>query len=64
VHTLGEIVSALTAAGLHIEFLHEFPHCAYGKFPFLRRDSDGWWRLPETEGQAPLMFSIRAGKPV
>jgi 2-polyprenyl-3-methyl-5-hydroxy-6-metoxy-1,4-benzoquinol methylase len=61
-HSLGEIVSALTAVRLHIEFLHEFSFCAYARFPFLRRDPDGWWRLPEHETQIPLMFSLKATK--
>ncbi len=62
-HTLGEIVTALAGAGLRIEFLHEFPFCVYAKFPFLRQGEDGWWRLPETGAQIPLMFSLKAGKP-
>jgi len=63
VHPLGDIVTALTNAGLRIEFLHEFPFCAYGKFPFLRQGVDGWWRLPDADGQVPLMFSLKATKP-
>jgi SAM-dependent methyltransferase len=62
VHSLGKIVTALTSAGLRVEFLHEFPYCAYSKFPFLHRDADGWWRLPENDGQIPLMFSLKATK--
>jgi SAM-dependent methyltransferase len=63
VHTLGDILTGLSSSGLRIEFLHEFPLCAYQKLPFLRRDADGWWRLPENDGQIPLMFSIKATKP-
>jgi SAM-dependent methyltransferase len=61
-HSLGEIVTALTDAGLRVEFLHEFPFCAYSKFPFLRHDADGWWRLPKDDGRIPLMFSLKATK--
>jgi SAM-dependent methyltransferase len=62
VHPLGEVLTALTGAGLRIEFLHEFPFCAYSKFPFLRLGTDGWWRLPDADGRVPLMFSIKATK--
>jgi SAM-dependent methyltransferase len=62
-HTLGEIVTSLTQAGLRMEFLHELPFCIYAKFPFLRQGEDGWWRLPERSVQVPLMFSLKAAKP-
>jgi SAM-dependent methyltransferase len=61
-HTLGDVVSAVSSAGLRIQFLHEFPYCAYQHFPFLRRGADGWWRLPGRKASIPLMFSIRATK--
>jgi SAM-dependent methyltransferase len=28
-HNLGEVITALAAAGLRIEFFHEFPYCVY-----------------------------------
>lgn len=57
-HSLGEILTVLAAARLRIEFLHEFPVTAYRAFPFMERDTDGWWRL---EGdRIPLTFSLRA----
>lgn len=61
-HSLGEVVSALAAAGLRLEFLHEFPYCVYQHFPFMRRSADGWWRLPGRKPSIPLMFSLRATK--
>ena len=62
-HPLGEIVNALLAAGLRLEFLHEFPHCGYQRFSFLERDADGRWRLPgRLAGMLPLLFSLRATK--
>ena len=59
-HTLGEIVSSLTAAGLRIEFLHEFPLCCYGALSFMEQDDEGWWRLPGDP--LPLLFSLKAHK--
>jgi SAM-dependent methyltransferase len=63
IHSLGSIVTALTSAGLHIEFLHEFPFCAWQALPFLEKDADGWWRAPEGMISIPMTFSLRATKP-
>jgi SAM-dependent methyltransferase len=62
-HGLGEIVTALSAAGLRLDFLHEFP---FGEWPisFLRPAADGTHRLPpEHDGKLPLFFSLKASKP-
>ena len=59
-HSLGEVVSALTGAGLRIDFLHEFPVCCYQAFPFMEQDEDGWWRIKGDN--IPLTFSLRAIK--
>jgi len=61
-HSLGEIVSALIEAGLHIELLHEFDFVDW-ELPWLLKSEDGRWRLPPgTAGQLPLFFSLRASK--
>ena len=59
-HSLSEIVNSLTAAGLHLEYLHEFPYCTYQQRPFLTQGSDGLWRYDRVDGGIPLMFSIKA----
>jgi SAM-dependent methyltransferase len=62
-HSLGEIVTALIAAGLQIEFLHEFDFVDWG-MDMLVEGEDGRWRLPpDAGGELPLMFSIRATRP-
>ncbi len=62
-HSLGEIVTALIDAGLHIDFLHEFDFVDW-PIDFLVKDTDGRWRLPPgTAGQLPLFFSLKASKP-
>lgn len=62
-HTLGEIINALLEAGLRLDFLHEFPFCAWQRFPCMRQDDDGWWRLPqEWRDNLPLTFSLQAMK--
>ena len=62
-HGMGDIVSALTAAGLRIDFLHEFPFVEW-PLSFLQPAADGTHRLPpEHDGKLPLFFSLKASKP-
>lgn len=61
-HTLGEIVTSLSGAGLQIEFLHEFPYICWRMFPFLQKSKDGWYRLPKGMPSIPLAFSLKATK--
>jgi SAM-dependent methyltransferase len=61
-HTLGEIVTVLAAAGLHLQFVHEFPFAEWA-YPFLVAHGDGTWRLPEDQrAKIPLFFSLKAIK--
>ncbi len=62
-HPLGEIISAVAGAGLHIQALHEFPFAGWRMFPFMRKGKDGWWHLPAGLPNLPLMFSLKAMKP-
>lgn len=62
-HSLSDIVGALLAAGLRLEFLHEFAFGGYQHLPFMVRGTDGWWRLPEHQDSVPLLFSVKAIKP-
>jgi SAM-dependent methyltransferase len=63
IHSLGKIINVLIDAGLHIEFLHEFPVCAWQALPFLEEGADGWWRAPAGMIPIPMTFSLRATKP-
>jgi 2-polyprenyl-3-methyl-5-hydroxy-6-metoxy-1,4-benzoquinol methylase len=60
-HHIGSVVNALAAAGLRIEFLHEYD---FTDAPFhgLERGGDGLWRIPVGRFRIPLMFSLRAAK--
>lgn len=65
-HGLGEIVTALIDAGLRIEALVEHPFVDWS-LDFLVEEPPGsdMWRLPpESKGEFPLMFSLRATKPL
>ncbi len=62
-HSLGEIVTALAAAGLKIEYLHEFPDSPYDCFDFTVESEPGKAVIPGLEGKVPLVFSIKAVSP-
>ncbi len=61
-HGLGEVISALTGAGLHIEFLHEFEKSPYNVFPELIKTSDRMFTLKDEAKLFPLLYSIKATK--
>ncbi len=63
-HTFEEIVSSLTAAGLSVTSLREYPYLFWKWFPWMERGEQGAYRLPLDVPQIPLMFSLTATKTV
>jgi SAM-dependent methyltransferase len=70
-HTLGDVVSAVAAAGLRLEFLHEFDFTLFELIPGLVKagDTSGSgassgtvYRLPDGAPRVPLLFSLRAAR--
>ena len=61
-HGLGEVVTALTTAGLQIEFLHEFDQSPYNVFPEMEATDNGMFLLKKEQRMFPLVYSIRAVK--
>ncbi|WP_367133643.1 MULTISPECIES: class I SAM-dependent methyltransferase [Streptomyces] len=70
-HPLGDVVSAVTAAGLRLEFLHEhdFTLFTYLDGMVRARDTSGSrggegtvYRLPEGRPRIPMVYSLRASK--
>jgi len=59
-HKFSDIVNALQAAGLRIDFIHEFPYCGWQLFPFSRQEADGNWYIPGNP--FPQLFSLKASK--
>jgi len=60
-HTLGDVVSALTAAGLTIDYLHEFPFMEGAlDWPCIVKGPDGRGRLKGMETTFPLSFTLHA----
>jgi SAM-dependent methyltransferase len=62
-HSMGEIVTAITAAGLRIESLEEYPFVGWAMFPWLEPRPDGLWQFPSGRESIPLMFALKATKP-
>lgn len=61
-HSLSDILNALTAQGLYIEYLHEFDYAAYQMFPFLEPRGK-FFHIPDDMPKLPLMFSLKVTKP-
>lgn len=60
--SVSDIINALINAGLQIIELREYDFNSWQTFPFMEKDADGWWRLPEKFPKLPLMFSLKAIK--
>ncbi|MFC6885611.1 MULTISPECIES: class I SAM-dependent methyltransferase [Actinomadura] len=61
-HGVGEVVSALTGAGLRVEFLHEHDFTLFPRYESMERDG-ATYRLPKERPRLPLMYSLRATRP-
>jgi SAM-dependent methyltransferase len=59
-HPLSDVVTAVIAAGLSLEFLHEHPHTLWARWPFLERREDRTYHLPADRPSLPLLYSLRA----
>ena len=62
VHTLADVVTSLTDAGLRIDYLHEHATTAFRMLPSLERDRDGQWTTAPGTPRVPLTFSLRASR--
>jgi SAM-dependent methyltransferase len=59
-HGIGDVVSALVAAGLRIELLHEHDYTLFPRWPFLQKAGDHSYHMPPELPSLPLMYSLRA----
>jgi len=60
-YTMGEIITALSQSGLHVEWLHEFDWSYFqlSAEKQIRGEVDGWW-FPEHKEKLPYTFSLKA----
>ena len=62
-HSIGEVITALLKAGLHIDDFVEYPYATEGGWiSYLRKGEDGKWRVPNHKWGVPLTFSLSASK--
>ncbi len=59
-HGLGEVVSSLTEAGLHIEYLKEYGESPYNVLPDLEKTKSGMYVTKDK--LYPLIFTLKATK--
>ncbi len=59
-HSLGEVISSLSEAGLQIEYLKERDASPYDIFPGLVKNDEGMFELPSKI--YPLLFEVKANK--
>ena len=62
-HPLSEIIGALAAAGLRLDFFHEHELLPWRRLSMMVPVTDRLFRLPASAVQMPLSFSIKASKP-
>lgn len=58
-HTLGDVISAIAAAGLRITFLHEHHTIPFRRYEALVTDGTHF-RYPDRTARMPLMYSLSA----
>jgi SAM-dependent methyltransferase len=58
-HPLAEVIGALRAAGMALDWLHEHPRVPWRMFRCLERDADGMWTWPDRPW-LPLGYSLGA----
>lgn len=58
-HPVGEVVTALAAAGLRIDFLHEHDVSLFRRLEGFEA-RDGYHRFPAGRPRIPLMYSSKA----
>lgn len=63
-HGLGDVINAVVGAGLVIAGLDEYPVTPWAPYPgMVPSGSAGWWRLPGSAPQLPLIYAVRAVRP-
>jgi len=60
-HTLSDVINALAAAGLRIDFLHEHDYAKFRQLADFERNDRGEWR-PKDAPRLPWTFSLKATK--
>jgi SAM-dependent methyltransferase len=59
-HGIGEVVTALTGAGLRIDRVREDHRLPWPRWSSMRRGDDGWFALPDGAPRIPLFYAVKA----
>jgi hypothetical protein len=62
-HPVSEVISAIAATGLRIEFFHEFPFTTDAFSPLFEAIDGKKARLKEHADSIPLLYSVKATRP-
>lgn len=62
VHPIGEVITALLAAGLRIELFREYTWALWGRWPFLEKQGRRYV-FPAGMPGVPVMYSLKAVRP-
>jgi len=62
-HPVSDLVTALIAAGLRLDWLHEHDRIAWQLLPVMQPAEGGLFRMPEGSPRLPLSLSLSARKP-
>lgn len=62
-HPLSDIIGALIAAGLRLEFFHEHEVLPWQRFTMMVPATRALFRMPDWQVPMPLSFSLKASKP-
>ncbi len=59
-HGIGEVVTALTGAGLRVDVLREDPRLPWPRWSAMHRDAAGWFALAADRPRIPLFYAVKA----
>lgn len=63
-HSISEVLNALIARDLRLEFFNEYSFSPYPCFRNLVQGEDGNWRVRGLEDKIPMVYSLRASRPL
>lgn len=61
-YTMSGVINSLISTGLRINYLKEYPECCVQMLPFMVKDKEGFWRLPDGREDIPFTFALQARK--
>ncbi|WP_231995080.1 class I SAM-dependent methyltransferase [Mycobacterium sp. 852002-10029_SCH5224772] len=62
-HGLGEVATAIAQAGFTIRSLTETCLLPWRRWPSMVRSDGGWWAMPESGPQFPVLYGLKATTP-